>query len=132
MSTFTKISKCSIIALAVFSGALSYAASDDDYLKQLEIEASEDIVDDPMEPAGFDETANENPSLDAPATDVELINEYSRNRSLFSRHHNLLSCLRKFYVKPAINCTIVYAIRDNAQTNISFWRNINAICKSKI
>jgi len=53
----------------------SFAASEDDYLKQLESEASDELVD---EPPGFIESQQNNGSgnsatLDAPSSDMELI-----------------------------------------------------------
>lgn len=73
MSILPKILTYSFCTLSLLGGSFLYAASDDDYLKQLEAEAIDESTDNPMEPASFDADIGEGPTLDAPATDVELI-----------------------------------------------------------
>lgn len=74
MSIFSKILKISVLVLSILSVQVIFAASDDDYLKQLDMEADNDISDIPaILNSEQPELSNNGPTLDAPSSEMELI-----------------------------------------------------------
>ncbi|MCW8931627.1 MAG: hypothetical protein OQL19_15520 [Gammaproteobacteria bacterium] len=73
MSIFFNIIKLSIFSLSLMSAQFLLAASEDDYLKQLEMEADVDNVSE--SPSFLESQGADNSTLDAPSNDSELIND---------------------------------------------------------
>lgn len=74
MSIVSKILSISVLVLSLLSVQAIFAASEGDYLKQLEMEVDDDItvVPDALN-SEQPELSNNGPTLDAPSSEMELI-----------------------------------------------------------
>ena len=74
MSIFSKILKIYALVLSILSVQVIFAASEGDYLKQLEMEADNDISEIPaILNSDQPELSDNSPTLDAPSSEMELI-----------------------------------------------------------